>query len=156
MTAFVSPARRIAVLYRAQPVAEGAGGKPEGMAMKRTRWIAGAAVLLLCSGLTQAQGQSGSFPDMGAIYFHRANCHEAYDLVVEEVTNGGGNSADVAWATSYEDAANAGEACPEPGAELAARATDRAVKRFYTTVDQYRERATEGWLRSTLTTKETR
>jgi hypothetical protein len=37
-----------------------------------------------------------------------------------------------------------------------ARATDQAVERFYTTVDLHRERATEGWLRSTLTTKETR
>jgi hypothetical protein len=41
-------------------------------------------------------------------------------------------------------------------AASAARATDPAVERFYTTVDPYRERATEGWLRSTLTTKETR
>jgi hypothetical protein len=41
-------------------------------------------------------------------------------------------------------------------AASAARATDPAVKRFYTTVDPHRERATEGWRRSTLTTKETR
>jgi hypothetical protein len=41
----------------------------------------------------------------------------------------------------------------EPGD---ARATVPAVERFYTTVDLYRERATEGWRRSTLTTKETR
>ena len=36
-----------------------------------------------------------------------------------------------------------------------ARATVQAVERFYTTVDLNRERATEGWRRSTLTTKET-
>ena len=41
-------------------------------------------------------------------------------------------------------------------AASAARATNTAVERFYTTVDLYRERATEGWRRSTLTTKETR
>jgi hypothetical protein len=41
----------------------------------------------------------------------------------------------------------------EPGD---ARATVPAVERFYTTVDPYRERATEGWRCSTLTTKETR
>jgi len=41
-------------------------------------------------------------------------------------------------------------------AALAARATDQAVERFYTTVDPHRERATAGWRRSTLTTKETR
>jgi len=40
--------------------------------------------------------------------------------------------------------------------DSAARATNQAVERFYTTVDLYRERATEGWHRSTLTTKETR
>ena len=38
----------------------------------------------------------------------------------------------------------------------AARATNSAVERFYTTVELHRERATEGWRRSTLTTKETR
>ena len=38
----------------------------------------------------------------------------------------------------------------------AARATDPAVERFYTTVVLHRERATEGWHRSTMTTKETR
>jgi len=38
---------------------------------------------------------------------------------------------------------------------LAARATVLAVERFYTTVEQIRERATEGWRVLTLT-KETR
>ena len=38
----------------------------------------------------------------------------------------------------------------------AARATDPAVERFYTTVEPNRERTTEGWPGSTLTTKETR
>lgn len=94
--------------------------------MKRTGAIAGMAALL-CAGLTQAQGTRGAFPDIAAQYFHRANCHQAYDLVVEEVTAGGSNSADVAWATSYEDAGNAGRPCPEPDAALAARATDRTV-----------------------------
>jgi hypothetical protein len=37
-----------------------------------------------------------------------------------------------------------------------ARATVQAVERFYTTVELYREHATEGWRCSTLTTKETR
>jgi hypothetical protein len=41
-------------------------------------------------------------------------------------------------------------------AASAARATDQAVERFYTTVEPHRERATEGWRYSTLTTKETR
>ena len=41
-------------------------------------------------------------------------------------------------------------------AASAARATDPAVERFYTTVEPLRERATEGWSGSTLTTKETR
>jgi TPR repeat protein len=93
----------------------------------------GGFVLVLALGLVTAAdaiGQddtNGAFPDIGATYFHRANCHEAYDLVVEEVNAGGGNSADVAWATSYEDAANAGKPCPAPSSELAIRATDRTV-----------------------------
>ncbi len=93
----------------------------------------GGTVLVLALGLTTAAGaigqddSNGAFPEIGATYFHRANCHEAYDLVVEEVNDGRGNSDDVAWATRYEDAANAGQACPEPDSALAIRATDRTV-----------------------------
>jgi TPR repeat protein len=94
--------------------------------MIRTGLIAGFAVLL-CAGLTQAQGPGGAFPDIGAQYFQRANCHQAYDLVVEEVSAGGGFAEDVEWATSYEDAGNAGQPCPEPDAALASRATNRTV-----------------------------
>ena len=36
-----------------------------------------------------------------------------------------------------------------------ARATNLAVERFYTTAECARERATEGWRRSTILTKET-
>jgi len=36
------------------------------------------------------------------------------------------------------------------------RAADAAVERFYTTVEPIRERSTEGWHVSTLTTKEKR
>jgi hypothetical protein len=39
---------------------------------------------------------------------------------------------------------------------LTLRATGRPVERFYTTVDSHRERSTEEWTASTLTTKETR
>jgi hypothetical protein len=39
---------------------------------------------------------------------------------------------------------------PEPSAALAARATVEAVERFYTTVEQIRERATLAWRASTL------
>src|SRR5688572_1300743 len=39
---------------------------------------------------------------------------------------------------------------PRLSAALAARATVLAVERFYTTVEQIRERATEGWRASTL------
>jgi hypothetical protein len=46
-------------------------------------------------------------------------------------------------------------ALPGLSAALAARATVLAVERFYTTVEQIRERVTEGWRDLTLT-KETR
>lgn len=71
---------------------------------------------------------SGSFPDVGRQYFHRANCHEAYDLIAENVKAGREVSGDdKAWAILYEKAADGGQPCPEPGPSLALRATDRTV-----------------------------
>jgi TPR repeat protein len=69
----------------------------------------------------------GGFPDIGRQYFHRANCHEAYDQAVEEARAGKLGKEDGAWAASYEAAAKAKQSCPEPGEALARRATDRVI-----------------------------
>lgn len=66
-----------------------------------------------------------------------------------------GTSSDTDDATSWPAALLLPSALPELSAALAARATVLAVERFYTTVEQIRERATEGWRVLTLT-KETR
>ena len=57
-------------------------------------------------------------------------------------------------ATSWPAALLLPSALPGLSAALAARATVLAVERFYTTVEQIRERVTEGWRDLTLT-KET-
>ncbi len=54
-------------------------------------------------------------------------------------------------ATSWPAARLLPSALPRLSAALAARATVLAVERFYTTVEQIRERATVGWRDSTLT-----
>ena len=66
-----------------------------------------------------------------------------------------GRSSDTDHATSWPAALLLPSALPELSAALAARATILAVERFYTTVEQIRERVTEGWRDLTLT-KETR
>lgn len=54
-------------------------------------------------------------------------------------------------ATSWPAALLLPSALPGLSVALAARATKLAVERFYTTVEQIRERATEEWRRTTLT-----
>jgi TPR repeat protein len=74
------------------------------------------------------QDKNGGFPDIATQYFHRADCHEAYDLVAEQVKGGQTvSNDDKVWAGLYEAAAQAGQPCPEPGPSLALRATDRTV-----------------------------
>ena len=72
-------------------------------------------------------GTAGGFPDLATQYFHRADCHEAYDLAVEDAHAGRLNDEDSAWAQSYEAAAKAKQPCPAPGEALAGRATDRVL-----------------------------
>ena len=66
-----------------------------------------------------------------------------------------GTSADADDAMSWPAAPPSPSVLPGLSAALAARATILAVERFYTTVEQIRERATEVWRDLTLT-KETR
>jgi TPR repeat protein len=74
------------------------------------------------------QASNGVFPDIATQYFHRANCHEAYDQVVDDLTNGRAvSNDDKVWAGLYEKAADGKQPCPEPGAGLARRAVDRTV-----------------------------
>jgi TPR repeat protein len=92
----------------------------------------GGIIIALALGAATAadavQETNGGFPDIGAQYFHRADCHEAYDLIADEVANGRNVAdADKVWAGRYEAAAEAGQACPDPDASLALRATDRTV-----------------------------
>ncbi len=61
-----------------------------------------------------------------------------------------GTSAETDDATSWPAAPLSTSALPELSAASAARATVLAVERFYTTVEQVREHATEGWHDSTL------
>jgi TPR repeat protein len=93
--------------------------------------LAGLTIALVLGAATAAdavQERNGGFPDIGAQYFHRADCHEAYDLIAVQV--GAGRSVadtDKAWAGQYEAAAEGGRPCPAPDASLALRATDRTV-----------------------------
>ena len=66
-----------------------------------------------------------------------------------------GTLDDTDHATSGPAALPSPSALPQLSAALAARATVLAVERFYTTVEQTRERVTEAWRVLTLT-KETR
>lgn len=74
-----------------------------------------------------AAAPNGGMPEISTTYFHRSDCHEAYDLAIEEAGAGKLSDADRAWAESYEAAAKAKQPCPAPGQALAARATDRVL-----------------------------
>lgn len=93
--------------------------------MKRFGLLMMVAAALGATGAV-ALGPVSSMPDMTRQYYERSNCHQAYDLVAEDMANGNMvNAADKAWALSYESAAEAGGKCPAPGEALAKRAVNR-------------------------------
>lgn len=86
------------------------------------------AISASAAAATSALQKNGAMPDIGATYYHRADCHQAYDLVFDQAKSGGAvSSEDRAWAESYEAAAKARQPCPAPAAALAQRATDRVL-----------------------------
>jgi uncharacterized protein len=67
-------------------------------------------------------------PDPAKLYQARANCHNAYDLLNNDLDNGRTVSAsDEAWARAHENAGNAGKPCTAPPNSLAERANNRAI-----------------------------
>lgn len=85
-----------------------------------------ACAALLMPALT-AQTNSSS-PDPAQLYVHRADCHLAYDFLIEEIDNNRSVSAeDEAWARAHETAGNEGRPCAAPSAELALKAQDRVI-----------------------------
>jgi TPR repeat protein len=91
----------------------------------RNLWI-GLAVL----GATTAAAfaPDGVMPDATRQYFERQNCHQVYDMLVEQDRSGNRLSdADAGWAKAYEDNGPAGKPCPTPPEALAKRATNRTM-----------------------------
>lgn len=85
----------------------------------RKIWIMAAPVLALGTALFAA---GSSMPDVTREYHQQVDCHNAYDRLVYDKTNGQPVSAEaVAWATTYENNANAGIACPAPLPDMVAR-----------------------------------
>ena len=91
------------------------------------RILAIALFALLATAAAAMQSQHG-LPDIATQYYHRQNCHGAYDLLVEQFKAGGTLAEpDKAFVGAYEANGDAGKPCPTPGAELAQRAADRLV-----------------------------
>ena len=87
-----------------------------------------AAALLLGTSGALAAGAAGSAPDMAKTHFERSNCHNAYDLLSEELdAKRAIGPAQAAWAKAYENAAATKVACPRPPDDLLARAANRTV-----------------------------
>lgn len=75
-----------------------------------------------------AMQSKGAMPDAARQYQTRANCHGAYDLLVEDAKAGRALSAeDRAWGKAHEDNAASGRKCTSPPAGLLARAVNRIV-----------------------------
>ena len=91
-------------------------------------WVFAAALVAATTAAAMQSQVNGGFPDIARQYFHRQNCHGAYDLLVEQFKAGGTVSeADKQFVGAYEANAEAGKPCPVPSADLAARASDRLV-----------------------------
>jgi TPR repeat protein len=85
------------------------------------------ALVLGAATAADADTDRSGFPEIGRTYFHRANCHGAYDLAIEDAHAGRLSDEEGKWAESYEAAAKAKQPCPAPDAALASRATDRVL-----------------------------
>ena len=89
-----------------------------------SKLVASAAV----AGLVGAGWAASGLPDPARLYQARANCHNAYDLLNDELDKGRSVSAsEEAWARAHENAGNAGQPCTPPPAALAERANNRAI-----------------------------
>jgi TPR repeat protein len=91
------------------------------------RILAVALFALIGTTAVAMQSQHG-LPDLATQYYHRQNCHGAYDLIVEQFKAGSTISqADKDFVGAYEAAGEANKPCPTPSAEQASRAADRLV-----------------------------
>ena len=90
-------------------------------------WIKTALPAALISVMGAAWASSG-LPDPAKLYQARANCHNAYDLITDDLDKRRSvSAADEAWARAHENAGNAGKPCTAPPPTLAARANNRAL-----------------------------
>lgn len=93
----------------------------------RFRFVAALTCAALAVPALTAQ-TNGSAPSPTALYVHRADCHIAYDYLIEEIDNNRAPSAsDEAWARAHETAGNQGRPCTPPSSELASKAQDRVI-----------------------------
>jgi TPR repeat protein len=82
-------------------------------------------VALGLAGLTIA---ASGLPDPARLYQARANCHNAYDLLNDDLNKGRKPLAEEeAWARTHETLGNSGKPCVAPPAKLAERANNRAI-----------------------------
>jgi uncharacterized protein len=88
-------------------------------------------VAAACAGLlipALAAQTNSSAPNPSQLYVHRADCHIAYDFLIEEIDNNRSVSGeDEAWARAHEAAGNEGRPCIAPSGELALKAQDRVI-----------------------------
>jgi TPR repeat protein len=86
------------------------------------------AITLAGATTAAAMQSTGKMPDAAKQYHKRSNCHNAYDLLIEDANAGRAVSAeDRAFGKAYEDNAANGTKCPQPSDALMARAADHFV-----------------------------
>jgi TPR repeat protein len=87
-----------------------------------------ALVIFAAAGATGGGITNRSLPDPAKLYHIRADCHIAYDLLIDNLDKGRSVSdSDQAWAAAHENAGKAGKPCPAVPHDLALRAKDRAI-----------------------------
>lgn len=99
-----------------------AGGMAMRMGLLFALTLAGAAA-------APAMQAKGVMPDAARQYHKRANCHNAYDVLVLDAKAGRAvSAADRAFGKAYEDNAVSGAKCPQPSDALLARAAGHTVE----------------------------
>ena len=93
----------------------------------RTGFVAALACTALSVPALIAQ-TNGSAPSPTTLYVHRADCHIAYDFLIDEIDNNRTPSTtEEAWVRAHETVGNQGKPCTAPPAALAMKAQDRVI-----------------------------
>lgn len=92
------------------------------------RYLGAALAIFVSTALAAGTITNRGMPDPAKLYHVRADCHIAYDLLIDDLDKNRPVSDELGlWAAQHENAGKAGQPCPAVPPQLSVRAKDRAI-----------------------------